>query len=517
MPGWLGKKNKGQTTVFLSLALVLIISLICTLLESARSEGLRLRLQTAANAAIASAFSMYDIQVWERYGLLFFADRIGNGQEFREVVDRYTGLNTREDDAVGGDWISFSEASSADISYVLATDDHGEVFVRAVCTYMRQCGLIREIKDMQEQWNSAREKISGLDMTNSEGELDLGRIGNLLEQVQEGLEDFVQAPDGATAPSGGDGAGNGEGAGAAAEESAEAMSLSQALEIFAGLTQKLENWRRRGLLMVVCSRVPEVSEKPISRAALPSALGGESKDRRAGEPMDHDLIDNLIFREYLLTHLNSYREKPGEMLELEYTLTGKDSDLASLSSTVKRLAAVRTGLNYIFLQTHSDYRLEIAGAAAALAILVGSGEAVEAIEMLLTLLWALAEAVCDVRMLMGGKKVPLIKEEQDWKLSLRGAALADESGEGGGRGLEYKDYIRLLLYLAGTDTLAYRAMDCIQIFARKKDSDFLMKNCIYAARISIDGKSGSGFPFLPGELEYTLRAGTAFSYGEIEY
>ena len=192
MPGWLGKKNKGQTTVFLSLALVLIISLICTLLESARSEGLRLRLQTAANAAIASAFSMYDIQVWERYGLLFFADRIGNGQEFREVVDRYTGLNTREDDAVGGDWISFSEASSADISYVLATDDHGEVFVRAVCTYMRQCGLIREIKDMQEQWNSAREKISGLDLTNSEGELDLGRIGNLLEQVQEGLKSSVE-------------------------------------------------------------------------------------------------------------------------------------------------------------------------------------------------------------------------------------------------------------------------------------------------------------------------------------
>ena len=533
-----GKGERGQTTIFLSLILVMVVSLVFTLLESARSDGLQLRMQLAADAAISSAFASYQKELWDDYGLLLFADRQGDGAEMREMIAHYAALNTSEENAPGGDWIALGPPEVSELKYMLITDDHGEVFISAAGTFMKECGLIKEAVDLSERWDEAMDKVNSVGIFNADGEIDLGGLGDMIERANETIQNAGEetggdegGEDGSSDPEDGDGGGNGE-AGSNAGEGGDADSSgdgseeesppsetdpSDAFDLFLELMAKFFAWKRIGLLMLVCDNVDEISEKPFDKDPLPSSADSSVKDRLAGEPMSHGVVDNMILREYLMGFFNSYRDDHKDRLELEYLVAGKDSDLANLSSTVKRLAGIRTALNYIFLKTHEDYKAELTAIAAAIAALFGNAKVIDVAKEVLALIWAFAESISDVRALLGGKKVALIKDETQWKLTIRNVAADALAGEGSSGGMNYEEYMRLLLYIRGSETLAYRAMDCIQLRMNEKDSSFLMKNCIYAARAKLEAAAPSLFPFLPEKLDYLVSAQARYSYGKVSY
>ncbi len=64
-------KFRGEITVFLSLVIVCVMSLILGLLESARTAGARQYGQMAADSAMASVMSCYNENLWGMYRLLF--------------------------------------------------------------------------------------------------------------------------------------------------------------------------------------------------------------------------------------------------------------------------------------------------------------------------------------------------------------------------------------------------------------------------------------------------------------
>ena len=64
-------RKRGEITVFLSLIMVCIFSLILGLLDSARTTGARLYLEMSANSAMASVMSQYNRNLWDMYHLLF--------------------------------------------------------------------------------------------------------------------------------------------------------------------------------------------------------------------------------------------------------------------------------------------------------------------------------------------------------------------------------------------------------------------------------------------------------------
>ena len=95
--------------------------------------------------------------------------------------------------------------------------------------------------------------------------------------------------------------------------------------------------------------------------------------------------------------------------------------------------------------------------------------------------WALGEALLDVRCLLEGKRVPVIKTASDWKMDLAGllemgrsGRLIDgEGGDGNGSGTDYKGYLRILIF-GGYDTdLVYRMMDVMQVVTARKQPEFL--------------------------------------------
>ena len=64
-------RYRGEITVFLSLTLICVLSLVLGLVESARTAGARLYLRMASDSAVSSVMSYYNRNLWDRYQLLF--------------------------------------------------------------------------------------------------------------------------------------------------------------------------------------------------------------------------------------------------------------------------------------------------------------------------------------------------------------------------------------------------------------------------------------------------------------
>lgn len=84
-------QKRGEITVFLSLILVCVLSLLMGLLESARTAGARLYLQMAANSAMASVMSNYNRNLWNQYQLLFleYESETAIKNSFENFLDYY--------------------------------------------------------------------------------------------------------------------------------------------------------------------------------------------------------------------------------------------------------------------------------------------------------------------------------------------------------------------------------------------------------------------------------------------
>ena len=133
--------------------------------------------------------------------------------------------------------------------------------------------------------------------------------------------------------------------------------------------------------------------------------------------------------------------------------------------------------------------------------------------------WALAESMLDARALLRGDKVVTIKGGDDWYLSLEGIKnfSADSASDSDSdKGLTYEDYLRLLFLMQNRQTQYYRTMDMIQAdLCLNENQAFRMKDCIAAARISVNYKAGrlfAGIPSAQGGNAYRILIDQQYKY-----
>ena len=102
--------------------------------------------------------------------------------------------------------------------------------------------------------------------------------------------------------------------------------------------------------------------------------------------------------------------------------------------------------------------------------------------------WAYAESLMDVRGLMAGGKIPLVKTHETWKVSLEKLADLNEMLEGGGStekdGFSYRGYLRILLNMQGIADQKRRALDMIErrVAAGSGLSGFKADHCVVAVK-----------------------------------
>lgn len=237
------------------------------------------------------------------------------------------------------------------------------------------------------------------------------------------------------------------------------------------------NLKQSPVLELVLPKERQVSEKAIALGETPEF---RTLNQGYGEFSDvaeeTGTLSVLLFGEYLLERFTAYtdEERSGALeYELEYILAGRGSDQENLEHVVNKLMLIRYVPNYVYLQTNTEKKAEAKALALTLCSLLAVPAITEAAAQVILLSWAYGETVMDLRSLLGGSRVPLVKDDMSWQLSLSSLmSLGTEEDVNEGKdtagGMNYRDYLRMLLFLEGKESRGLRALGMIEQNLRKE-------------------------------------------------
>lgn len=255
------------------------------------------------------------------------------------------------------------------------------------------------------------------------------------------------------------------------------------------------NW-----LKLVVDDISEISDKEIDTGNLPSIVCEYSNNYKYKS--QNTVFRDVMYSQYLLDYCTSYvsdktaKKDKEPALEIEYIISGKDSDISNMKSIVKQIVAIREGFNLAHIFTDSQKKLEAAAMAEGLVGMTGIAPLVSVTKYGIILLWATAESITDVRNMLEGGRVPLAKTKNNWNTSLANIASRSEykKYKKNRIGLTYEDYLRILLIKQNKVKQVYRTLDIIQInIANKYDEDFEISGCIEGAEVKAKFSVGKLF------------------------
>ncbi len=200
--------------------------------------------------------------------------------------------------------------------------------------------------------------------------------------------------------------------------------------------------------------------------------------------------------------------------EIEYIISGKPDDEKARKSVYNDLIILRNSLNLAYLYTCDSKR----SAALAAAEAITPGPAAAITQGLIMETWAYIEARNDLKALYDGDPVPLLKRDENWAITLENVLLSlfkieedgqvtvnsidiedNQKNENAGyvkptkvEGIEYADYLKLLLAAVPENTKTLRMMDLIQINMKYLYCDYFLIKDYYAGlkfSIEVNGKN----------------------------
>lgn len=468
--------GKGTITVFLSLTGLLLFALICTLVESARIQACRARAAFVLDMGLFSLFSEYEREAMEGYGVFLLDGSYGRGKvQAGETAKRLEGF--LKENTAGKSLLLPIELRECSIEgYTLATDGAGGAFYRQVVENQKETLGLRALGEYRENYEKARRNEAAGESCEAGSRKVEEEMERLLEEHRkEKKGDKTASVEGPQKPSKKEnGGGAGERSGSKAENPLDVI-------------RKIKDM---GILSLTVKNPEEISGKETDWADLPSGRTlekGNLEDQREDPGWQGD----AVFLQYLKSTFGTMAEPgPGGGLdyELEYLLSGKNSDRENLKSTVHRLLLMREGSNFLYAMSNEEMK----GQALLLAAAITGGGAVPglltAVRTALLLAWAYGESLLDVRILLGGGRVPVIKSRESWKLSLdRLGELREvlEECEGeSSTGSSYEEYLWMLLAAGDRDAYAMRALDLLELRLGngEDNSGFRADRCVVRIR-----------------------------------
>ena len=483
--------KKGNVSVFLALLFPLVLALVLTLLESARYGGLRLQARNAGNAAADSVMAGYNRTLLRRYGLLFYDGSGGAGLiSYEDMEEEFSDWFRRNlpDGRVSGSLFrtELSEAKAADV--VTATDYNGEVFIRSALDFYKFGAAADLLNELEEQ--------AGL--------LESG--GNALSQAENDKDTLTSTDWGGSASPEGR---NGQAVFMRcirfmeAEDSGEDFDNERLQEDIANSPiGKTDEEKAKGFLALVVPEDRKVSADSADLSEAPSKTALDPRETTGADLLE-DGLRKVLFNEYILSQFCCFTDesdKAGLKYQTEYVLFGGASDEQNLKSAVNRIMWIREGMNLLHILGSDKWSL-VEELAAALFSWTENPLIIGLAAMAMAAAWAYGEAVLDMRALLNKKKVPYLKTEEDWTLSIEG--LMNDGWEGrleaksSETGMGYEGYLRLMLYLNDVHQLSYRTMDLVQDDMRLSYPHFLMYTQIYAVEFLAKLKAPPLYSALP--------------------
>lgn len=468
--------RRGYITVFLSLSLTLILSLVFTVIEGARISAIRMKFECVTDIGMNSVLAEYHRELLKQYDLLFVdTSYCGSHPDIANTEAHLCGYmqkNFHPEEGkrlLGGKDFLAMDMGTAEISeYSIASDDNGAVLKRQVTDYMADYPLGAILDRISG--NIAMLQGNGLNSTDvgawrQEYESQIDAIGLPKKEVEEG--NFEEVP------------------------------LDNPADI-ANAT------RSSGVLNLVLEDPSVVSTVKVDLTDYIS----HRPDRMSGTGLCTEAVEaggeanELVFQTYLFEKCGYYGEEMEKSLlkyQIEYILAGKDTDWQNLEQVAKKLLLWREVSNVLYILSDSAKVAEAQAMAAALAAVTLMPALMEPVKYTILFAWAYVESLQDVKILLSGGRVPVVKTAADWKTGInciknvRGS-LSEDSG---GNGLNYKEYLQIMLFLQDAGSRTQRTMDIMEMDIRRTPGNarFRLDGCFdaYQARLCVTSRFGYSY------------------------
>lgn len=268
----------------------------------------------------------------------------------------------------------------------------------------------------------------------------------------------------------------------------EGADMEEEDEEKAGALEKLEELLSGDLLQMVVPKDRNLSKKQVSISKIPS-----SSPKETGDEKEENVLEKGTVNEYIFLYFDSFlrengrgaeKEKKQLLYEQEYLLCGENSDRKNLKETVEKLFAIRGSVNLMYLLGTPERKTEADSLAAA--VCGGSISAQLVISFFIMVMWALGEAVWDIKCLLDGGRVSFFKTSATWRLGIEDLLtfrFLDRPDSGETEGKNYQDYMRILFLFLDRWDRNYRLMDLIQWNVRTVQSDFAAADCMGKIKI----------------------------------
>ncbi|MCR5666692.1 MAG: DUF5702 domain-containing protein [Eubacterium sp.] len=468
-----GRRVKASVSVYIVLMLVLIVTLLFSVLEAARVRAVNAAVEKKAVAQTESVYGAYHLELQKQYGLFFLEGSKGKNKTI-PVMDSII-YETEQD--CDHDLLKSSYTSSSIEAYLLATDYEGEVFRSQAATCAKTTLSEDALKKVKEQVTKTKEDDS-LQQKHDDAM-------QLLDEIEE-AEKHPKPIDTAK--------------GATIEEEAAGEQTGEQKELvkkYGNPLKMLKEWGSDigfGIIIEDVSSISDLSVETDTLASKRTLYGGKniSSLEASEKNKSTNAAEDALYIAYLDHYFQNYTDSGGERAlkyELEYILNGKGSDKKNLNATLTKLFLLREGCNYAtILKDRKKCELAYTLATAILAPL-GLSAAATLLQQGILLAWAYGESILDVRALLDGKKISLMKTTEEWTLNLEDLGKIMDvtfQAKTNDKGIQYQNYLWALLYLQKDSVQNLRTMDLMELNIRKTtgNSDFSMDRMMLSTKMT---------------------------------
>lgn len=492
MPERFKWRRRASLGIYFTLLLASTGAFILAVAEIARFSGLDSDASEYTNLAEESLFAGYQPVLLDAYDM-FWLDGCFGGDSFsveKGEAEMEALLYDNLWDKGRNYYRMQVEGVTAD-SYLLATDREGKVFQsQAASAYKAKFGeiaaeeilsRIKEIQNGKNRGENPEEKISPAEST--------------LESVrQQAAQETKQGTGGNLA----------KGAGIKAVPSPSPSPKGEGQATFQGENPLEVNrqLRSHGVLSLVLPSGTALSEKRADTGNC--LLKRNCKKGTDKGSFKTGTADRIFMQMYIQRYCGNFLEPKasgGLSYGEEYVIAGKSTDRENLEYVVKELLLVREIANFSYLATDEAKQAEALAVATALAGISGNPALIEVVKQGILAVWAYGESICDVKILLAGGKIPLIKTAADWNTGLSNLSNAVSGNyRGADQGLCYEDYLQAFLYVLSTKKASYRCMDLMEFTMKKSGYEHAkMDSMILRMKIEAEYNADTIFCTLLGE------------------
>lgn len=459
-------------SIYLMVIFGILSSLIMTCIWQAENSAVRLRAECSLNMGLYSVFAEYNRELFNQYGLLYIDTSYGTKNASYHYTQThlldYINYNTdlKKDLILPGVHDLFQvKPDYVEITQIeLASDRAGASVKEEAIDYMKNLYGLDFLESIQEYVQVVSdENLLGDDMEKNRNEAE--------KTINTAKEEGIQV---------------------AEDKWIEASIENPADEINAN--------RTKGILNLVVKDTEQLSTMAVDLDGYCSKRTLSQGTTSEAESLSP--VERLIFDEYCIQKMGCYTntlEKGLLKYQLEYLIAGHNSDIENLREVCNTIILMREAANFLYLISDSIKVAEADALALAITSALLAPYLQPAVKYTLLAAWAYAESIMDMRSLLSGEKIPIIKTSQSFRLSLEGmleyeAHLNDDHTKES-EGLDYEMYLRILLAFEKEDMMSLRVLDIMEMDVRltEENTYFRMDACVGAISATLYVTSRSGY------------------------